>query len=226
MTRSRDIRTLLRLIFGSAAGAIARRIEARRRTSGAGWRGEARQEDAAERAASTAVRCRLALDRARAERARLAADLLRYGKAREVLVAREAAEPEGPGRDGVRHSLDSLDKQLLAWLDEHDALVAQIAELESDLAFLEDLIGAGERPPGGDPEAAVTGEAMRHLAALGLYAFPGTMTELKAAYRARLKVVHPDVGTQPSTEAAAAATVAFAELRTVLTASERRSRAE
>ena len=42
---------------------------------------------------------------------------------------------------------------------------------------------------------------------------PATLADLKTAYRERLKAVHPDVSGHGSTEAAALATVAFAELR-------------
>lgn len=210
MNSGRILRRLLRLALIRAAAAGDR------------WSGRARNrrhEDALARAARAIARCRRALAEAQAERKARVADLLRYGKAREALIAREAAEPPGAGKDAVRRSLATLEERLVAWLDELDALDARIAGLEADLAFLTGT-ASGARENGPDetagPETAATNpdaERARQLAALGLGAMPASLVELKAAYRARLKAVHPDVGAQASTDATAAATVAFAELR-------------
>lgn len=182
-------------------------------------------DDGVARAARAAARCRRALREAQAQRNTLVADLLRYGEAREVLLAREAAEPAGAGKDALRRSLERLETRLVEWFDQLDALDARIAELESDLAFLTGRAGEGHAGEGRGSgahedtgakraaEAFRDAECARHLAALGLDARPATLVELKAAYRARLKAVHPDVSPGASTEAAAAATVAFAELR-------------
>lgn len=191
-------------------------------------------------AAAAAARCRRDLATARKERQRRVADLLRYGDARELLVAREAAAAPGPEKESLRRSLARLDDALTAWFDELDRLEARIAALEADLAHYAALAGeeaegarpGGSRPggasgasgrersgPGSDRGAAPPPdpELARHLAALGLSAMPASLPALKAAYRSRLKAVHPDLGPQAdpraATEATAAATVAFAELR-------------
>lgn len=232
MQSGRTLRRLLRLVLGQAMAAAGSRW------SGYGRYGQAQDrsgEDLRSHAALAVARCRLALAEARTERERRVADLLRYGAAREVLVAREAAEPSGPGKDALQRSLATLDERLTDWFEQLDALHARIAALESDLAHFRTL--AGEEPDGGtrkngkrqesgkqesgagekpaDPPRDA--ELARYLAALGLVTMPATMVELKAAYRSRLKTVHPDVGAQAdvqaSTEATAAATVAFAELR-------------
>ncbi len=210
MNAGRVLRHLLRLALRRATGGSRR--------AGRGY--DRSGEDAHARAAQLAERCRRALAEARARRKTLIADLLRYGEARDVLLTREAAEPAGPEKDALRRSLETLDKRLVAWFDELDALDACIADLESELAFLTGMAGEG----GGDSardearsetkaEPSVDAARARHLAALGLVAMPATLAELKSAYRARLKAVHPDVGAQASTDDAAAATVAFAELR-------------
>jgi len=166
-------------------------------------------------------RCRRAIGQASTERDRLIAEIRRYDDAREVLIAREASEPDRTKRNELHRSLRALDARLTGWLDEHDALTARIAGLEADLAFLETLAGAGSRWRGAQADTGTAADpgVIPYLEALGLLAMPATLVELKAAYRARLKAVHPDVGNQPSTEAAAAATVAFAELRKRLTRS-------
>ncbi|HYG86591.1 MAG TPA: hypothetical protein VD978_10060 [Azospirillum sp.] len=150
-----------------------------------------------------------------AERERLVAEIRRYDDARAVLIARQASEPDRTRRDELRRSLTALDARLSEWLDEHDALTARIAGLEADLAVLEALAGAGSRRHGAQADTGMAADPciVPYHEALGLRAMPATLVELKAAYRTRLKAVHPDVGSQPSTEAAAAATVAFAELR-------------
>lgn len=72
---------------------------------------------------------------------------------------------------------------------------------------------SGTGPNPADPPPAHDAATARHLAALGLAAMPATLDDLKSAYRARLKAVHPDVSGRPSSDDAARATVAFAELR-------------
>jgi hypothetical protein len=211
---------LLRLALGAAAAAAAAGSLGARPRRGP-------DVDAEREAEARAGRCRLAAAEIRAERAALAAEILRHGEAREILAARLAAEPEGPGRDELARSLGLLEDRLLAWLDERDALGERLAELEDELAFLDAAARGDPRPgfggpdpQGADPDDADPGgpdpvdpETARHLAALGLASAPPTLAGLKAAYRARLKAVHPDVGATPSTAAAARATVAFAELR-------------
>ncbi|WP_448208463.1 hypothetical protein [Azospirillum sp. sgz302134] len=220
MRSGRFLTRLLRLILGRAASAAGSRRHGYGHGHGYG-RGRS-HEDVNARAALALARCRRALAEARAERQQRVADLLRYGKARDVLMERVAAAPAGPERDGLQRSLATLEDRLTEWFDQLDALDARIARLESDLAFLKTMAGEGpeepgprqerarERPAGPPPPDA---EQARHLAALGLTALPASLVELKAAYRARLKAVHPDLGAQGSTEATAAATVAFAELR-------------
>ena len=66
---------------------------------------------------------------------------------------------------------------------------------------------AGGRPVGG-PGAYLPPGAKRHLAALGLPAMPRDAAALDRAWKARMRVVHPDVGSAPSHEAAAAANAA------------------
>jgi hypothetical protein len=196
--------TLLRLVFGRAASAAAAYLD----DFAPG--GRHRGEDATASAALAAARCRREIAEAIAERERLVADILRYDKAREVLIAQEAAETDEAAREALARSLKTLEDQLTAWLDEHDDLGARIAELEADLAFFEAAAGETEQPTA-KPSTATQPDP--HLAALGLTAMPATLAELKAAYRARLKAVHPDVGPQASTDDAARATVAYAELR-------------
>jgi len=211
MNAGRVLRRLLRLALRRATGGGTRR---------SGYGQDRSGEDAPARAAQMAARCRRALGEARARRKTLIADLLRYGEARDILMTREAAEPAGPEKDALRRSLETLDKRLVAWFDELDALDARIAGLESELAFLTGMAGESGGNSARDEarsettaEASIDAERARHLAALGLGAMPATLAELKAAYRTRLKAVHPDVGAQASTDDAAAATVAFAELR-------------
>jgi hypothetical protein len=218
MSAFSDFGTLLRLAFGSAAAAVAEYLDALAPGTGPAGRAHGRsEEDAVTRAALAAARCRQAITAARTERERLVADILRYDQAREVLTAQEASEADAARKEALRRSLKTLEDQLTAWLDAHDALSDEIAGLEADLAFFDvagagntsqtDASGAQDTAPEFPPETA------RHLGALGLTAMPATLVELKSAYRARLKAVHPDVGMQPSTEDAARATVAFAELR-------------
>ncbi len=237
MTTARLIKNLLRLVFRRTAT-----------LAGGPWSGRSWQRAGSYGSAdpaAMAARCRRDLAAARAERQRRVADLLRYGNAREVLVAREAAAPPGAEKESLRRSLARLDETLTAWFEELDRLEARIAALDSDLAFYAALAGeeVGASPggasgnsggnsggnPGGNPGGASGGagrerarpthdaELARHLAALGLSAMPANLPELKAAYRSRLKAVHPDLGPQTdpraATEATAAATVAFAELR-------------
>ncbi len=234
MPSGRVLRRLLRLVLGQAMAAAGGRRH------GYGHGPDRSGEDVRARAAAAAARCRRALAEARAEREQRVADLLRYGEAREILMAREKAEPPGPGKDALRRSLATLDERLTAWFDQLDALETYIGALEVDLAGFRTMAGEGpqedarenarentgkgagkdgKRQRGAERPADTTGDAelARQLAALGLVAMPATMVELKAAYRARLKTVHPDLstqaGTKASTEATAAATVAFAELR-------------
>ena len=206
--------TLLRLVFGSAAATVAAYLD--RRGTGAG-------------PGASAALCRRELVLKRAEGARLADEIRRYDKARDVLIDQVAAESDSARRATLRQSLDALEDRLSGWLDEHDALLETIARLEADLAFFDAASGAAgqetggyqdrdagreeEAPrPGGEPPAPDAATA-RHLAALGLTAMPATLDGLKSAYRARLKAVHPDVSGRPSSDDAARATVAFAELR-------------
>ncbi|MCW2244297.1 J domain-containing protein [Azospirillum canadense] len=233
MTTARLIKNLLRLVFRRTAT-----------LAGGPWSGRSWQRTnsyGSADPAAMAARCRRDLAAARAERQRRVADLLRYGNAREVLVAREAAAPPGAEKESLRRSLARLDETLTAWFEELDRLEARIAALESDLAFYAALAGeevgasasGASGNSGGNPGGASGGasggtgrerarpahdaELARHLAALGLSAMPANLPELKAAYRSRLKAVHPDLGPQTdpraATEATAAATVAFAELR-------------
>lgn len=206
MSTARLLGKLLRIVLGRAVGAFAPRTDG----------GPADP-------ALAARRCRRALAEARADRERRVAELLRYGSARDVLLARVEAEPPGPSRDSLRRSLETLERRLTHWLDELDELDARIDTLKADLALFDALAGNGpergreREAPRGSAHPAPNPEQARHLAALGLTAMPASLVELKAAYRARLKAVHPDVaaatGAQASTDAAAAATVAFAELR-------------
>jgi hypothetical protein len=229
MSALRDFGTLLRLVFGTATAAVAEYLDAL--APGASPAGGARGrsgEEAATRAALAASRCRQAITVARAERARLVADILRYDQAREVLIAQEASEADVARKEALRRSLKRLEDQLTAWLDASDALGTEIAGLETDLAFFEaaaaggtsqtDAAGAQGGTKAGSSGAqgaapAFSPETAHHLGALGLTTMPASLAELKSAYRARLKAVHPDVGAQPSTHDAARATVAFAELR-------------
>jgi len=205
--------TLLRLVFGSAAATVAAYLDrldpAFRAGAGSGT----------EDAGSTVMRLRRQLAEAKAQRELLISEILRYDKAREVITAQIAAEQDLERRSALRLSLESLEERLTSWLDEHDELVATISRLEADLAFFgaafsneeESQRHTGESTS--DSGSAPDAKTRESLAALGLIAMPATLAELKAAYRDRLKAVHPDINGQGSTEAAARATVAFAELR-------------
>jgi hypothetical protein len=135
------------------------------------------------------------------------------------MTAQIAAEQDPERRSALCLSLESLEEKLTVWLDEHDELVATISRLESDLSFFGAAFDDEDEEPRdtgrstGDPGAAADTRTREALAALGLVTMPATLAELKAAYRDRLKAVHPDINGQGSTEAAARATVAFAELR-------------
>jgi hypothetical protein len=205
--------TLLRLVFGSAAASVAAYLDrldpAFRAGAGSGT----------EDAGSTIMRLRRQLDAAKAQRESLISEILRYDRARQVMTAQIAAEQDPERRSALRLSLESLEEKLTAWLDEHDELVATISRLEADLSFFGTAFDEEDEEPRdtgrstGDPGAAADTRTREALAALGLVAMPATLAELKAAYRDRLKAVHPDINGQGSTEAAARATVAFAELR-------------
>jgi hypothetical protein len=209
--------TLLRLVFGSAAATVAAYLD---RLDPASRAGAGRTDDAG----STVIRLRRQLAALKAQRETLISEILRYDKAREVMTAQIAAEPDLERRAALRLSLESLEERLTTWLDEHDELVATISRLEADLAFFgmafEDEnqewrdtgSSGGDSGTAGDTATTDT-RTQEALAALGLTAMPSTLPELKAAYRDRLKAVHPDINGQGSTEAAARATVAFAELR-------------
>jgi hypothetical protein len=203
--------TLLRLIFGSAASTVAAYLDRLDPSS----KGERRSEDAG----TTVARVRRELAAAKARREALIADILRYDKAREVMTAQIAAEADLERRSALRLSLESLEERLTLWLDEHDDLTATISRLEADLNFFDAASGSEEPkgpdadPPPGRTEPAVDTRTREALAALGLTVMPPTLADLKTAYRERLKAVHPDVSGHGSTEAAALATVAFAELR-------------
>jgi hypothetical protein len=204
--------TLLRLVFGSAAATVAAYLD---RLDPAFRAGTDRTEDAG----STVMRLRRQLAAAKAQRELLVSEILRYDKAREIMTAQIAAEPDLERRSALRLSLESLEERLTTWLDEHDELIATISRLEADLTFFDaafDDESQGWRDKGssgGDPRTAADTGTQEALAALGLTTMPSTLAELKAAYRDRLKAVHPDINGQGSTEAAARATVAFAELR-------------
>ena len=218
MSSGRVLRRLLRLVLGRAAAATSHR-----------WSGDGHAQSRSDEDVLAAARCRRALAEALAERDRRIADLLRYGAARNALIARCEAEPSGPGKEALRRSLATLDERLTERFDQLDALDARITALETDLDYFTATAGetreggardSGQRESGAGEtpaETALDPELARLLAALGLSAMPATLVELKAAYRSRLKAVHPDVGAQvgghASTEATAAATVAFAELR-------------
>jgi hypothetical protein len=203
--------TLLRLIFGSAASTVAAYLDRLDPSS----KGGSRAEDAG----TTVARVRRELAAAKARREALIADILRYDKAREVMTAQIAAEADLERRSALRLSLESLEERLTLWLDEHDDLTATISRLEADLNFFDAASGSEEPkgpdadPPPGRTEPAVDTRTREALAALGLTVMPPTLADLKTAYRERLKAVHPDVSGHGSTEAAALATVAFAELR-------------
>lgn len=210
--------TLLRLVFGSAAATVAAYLDGR---DPARRSGSARSEGAG----SAIMRLRRELAAARSRRDALISEILRYDKAREVMTAQVADEADPERRAALRVSLESLDERLTIWLDEHDDLTATISRLEADLSFFDAASGteddSGERSgerTGPDPSPGETGPVVDArtrdaLAALGLTRMPATLADLKTAYRDRLKAVHPDVSGQGSTEAAALATVAFAELR-------------
>jgi hypothetical protein len=212
--------TLLRLVFGSAASTVAAYLD---RLDPASRARAGRTEDAG----STVTRLRRQLAAAKSQREALISEILRYDKAREVITAQIAAESDPERQSALRLSLESLEERLTQWLDEHDELVATISRLEADLSFFDTAFGTDDaafdteeqerRDTGssaGDAGPAATDTRTREaLAALGLTAMPATLAELKTAYRERLKAVHPDVNGQGSTEAAALATVAFAELR-------------
>jgi hypothetical protein len=205
--------TLLRLVFGSAAASVAAYLDRLDPAFRAG--GGSGTEDAG----STVMRLRRQLDAAKAQRESLISEILRYDKARQVMTAQIAAEQDPERRSALRLSLESLEEKLTAWLDEHDELGATINRLEADLSFFGAAFDDEDEEPRdtgrstGDPGAAADTRTREALAALGLVAMPATLAELKAAYRDRLKAVHPDINGQGSTEAAARATVAFAELR-------------
>ena len=204
--------TLLRLVFGSAAATVAAYLD---RLDPAFRARTGRTEDAG----STVARLRHQLAAAKEQRELLISEILRYDKAREIMTAQIAAEPDLERRSALRLSLESLEERLTTWLDEHDDLVATISRLEADLTFFdaafedEDQGRRDTGSSGGDPGTATDIRTQEALTALGLTAMPSTLAELKAAYRDRLKAVHPDINGQGSTEAAAHATVAFAELR-------------
>jgi hypothetical protein len=204
--------TLLRLVFGSAAATVAAYLD---RLDPASRAGAGRTDDAG----STVIRLRRQLAALKAQRETLISEILRYDRAREVMTAQIAAEHDLERRSALRLSLESLEERLTAWLDEHDELVATISRLEADLTFFDaafDDENQGSQDTGrstDDPGTAADTRTRETLAALGLTAMPSTLAELKAAYRDRLKAVHPDINGQGSTEAAARATVAFAELR-------------
>lgn len=206
--------TLLRLVFGSAAATVAAYLDGR---DPAKRSGSARTEGAG----SAIMRLRRELAAARSRRDALISEILRYDKAREVMTAQVADETDPERRAALRVSLESLDERLTIWLDEHDDLTATISRLEANLSFFDAASGTeddtGERT-GPDPSPGETGPVVDArtrdaLASLGLTGMPATLADLKTAYRDRLKAVHPDVSGQGSTEAAALATVAFAELR-------------
>jgi hypothetical protein len=209
--------TLLRLVFGSAAATVAAyldRLDPSSRTGGS------RSKD--ESAGTIVTRLRRELAATKSRRDALVAEILRYDKAREVMSAQIAAEADLERRSALRLSLESLEERLTLWLDEHDDLTATISRLEADLSFFdaasgteytEDIKGQDADPPPGQAGPAVDTRTRDALAALGLTRMPATLADLKSAYRERLKAVHPDINGQGSTEAAALATVAFAELR-------------
>jgi hypothetical protein len=205
--------TLLRLVFGSAAASVAAYLD---RLDPAF---QARAGSGTGDAGATVMRLRRQLDAAKAQRESLISEILRYDKARQVMTAQIAAEQDPERRSALRLSLESLEEKLTAWLDEHDELVATISRLEADLSFFGAAFDDEDEEPRdtgrstGDPGAAADTRTREALTALGLVAMPATLAELKAAYRDRLKAVHPDINGQGSTEAAARATVAFAELR-------------
>ena len=207
---------LLRLVFGSAAATVAAYLDRldptlRARTN--------RSDDAG----ATVMRVRRQLAAAKAQREALVSEILRYDKAREVLTAQISAEPDLERQAALRLSLQSLEERLTLWLDEHDELGATISRLEADLAFFDAAFGPEERErqrdhrqsdsSADDSTPTPDAKSREALAALGLTAMPASLADLKAAYRDRLKAVHPDINGQGSTEAAARATVAFAELR-------------
>jgi hypothetical protein len=207
--------TLLRLVFGSAASTVAAYLDRLDPASRA-------RTGTTEDAGSTVTRLRRQLADAKSQREVLISEILRYDKAREVMTAQIAAESDLERRSALRLSLESLEERLTLWLDEYDELVATISRLEADLAFFDAASGTEyqeyQERQDTDPSDADSGPVMdtrtrEALAALGLTAMPATLAELKTAYRDRLKAVHPDVNGQGSTEAAALATVAFAELR-------------
>jgi hypothetical protein len=208
--------TLLRLVFGSAAATVAAYLDRLDPTLRA-------KDNRSEDAGATAMRVRRQLAAAKAQREALVSEILRYDKAREVLTAQISAEPDLERQAVLRLSLQSLEERLTLWLDEHDELGATISRLEADLAFFDAAFGPEEQeqkrdhrqsdPSADDSAPAPDARTREALAALGLIAMPATLADLKAAYRDRLKAVHPDINGQGSTEAAARATVAFAELR-------------
>jgi len=208
--------TLLRLVFGSAAATVAAYLDRLDPASRA-------ETGGAEDAGSTVMRLRRQLAAAKAQRESLISEILRYDKAREVMTDQIAAEPDLERRSALRLSLESLEERLTAWLDEHDELTDTIRRLEADLTFFgaafdDEFVDENQErrdtgPSADESETVADTRAREALAALGLTAMPATLAELKAAYRDRLKAVHPDINGQGSTEAAARATVAFAELR-------------
>jgi hypothetical protein len=208
--------TLLRLVFGSAAATVAAYLD---RLDPASRAGRAGAGSGTEDTGSTVMGLRRQLAAAKAQRELLISEILRYDKAREVMTAQIAAETDLERRSALRLSLESLEERLTTWLDEHDELVATISRLEADLAFFDAAFEDEYQGPqdagssGGDSGTSTDARTQEALAALGLTAMPSTLAELKAAYRDRLKAVHPDINGQGSTEAAAHATVAFAELR-------------
>jgi chromosome segregation ATPase len=212
--------TLLRLVFGSAAATVAAYLDRLDPTLRA-------KANRSEDASATVTRVRRQLAAAKAQRETLVSEILHYDKAREVLTSQISSEPDLERQAALRLSLQNLEERLTLWLDEHDELGATISRLEADLAFFDAAFGPEEQEqeqerkrdhrqsdPSADDSAPVPDTRTREaLAALGLAAMPASLADLKAAYRDRLKAVHPDINGQGSTEAAARATVAFAELR-------------
>ncbi len=100
--------TLLRLVFGSAAATVAAYLDRLDPAS------RARAGSGTEDAGATVMRLRRQLAAAKAQRESLVSEILRYDKAREVMTAQIAAEPDLERRSALRLSLESLEERLTA----------------------------------------------------------------------------------------------------------------